>query len=263
LGKTGQSGAHPRRQTQAIKARDRYNQVYGSRNVGGYPQSIHMQFVPDIPCNQKQQNQSRQMMAKQRVFLANTKLISTTTIAGIPIAIPRIGFTLCQVLMAIKLIDFPDIGLFISIAENFVEGSYTVLFTVHKDQYDKDNSLVPLLCIILEATFGQCVWEWFTDDAKRVLTKYTWNASEERVVLIHSEDDDDGMDLDSNDDYMKSICDMLNIDEEMAEMGSILTSTSSSKKQDAQQTNTGILVASRPSVTHSTRMGVPLLKQTT
>jgi hypothetical protein len=34
----------------------------------------------------------------------------------------------------------------------------------------------------------------------------------------------------------------------MAEMGSILTSTSSSKKQDAQQTNTGILVVSRPSV---------------
>jgi hypothetical protein len=153
-------------------------------------------------------------MAKQRVFLANTKLISTITIAGSHIAILKIGFTLCQVLMAIKSIDFPGMGLFIAIDENFVEGSYTVLFTVHKDRYKEANSLVPLLCIILEAKFGQCVWEWFTDDARRVLTKYTWNASEERAVLIHPEDDNDGMDLDSDDKYMKSICDMLNIDEE-------------------------------------------------
>jgi hypothetical protein len=88
-----------------------------------------------------------------------------------------------------------------------------VLFIVHKDRYEEANSLVPLLCIILEAKFGQCVWEWFTDDAKRVLTKCTWNASEERAVLIYPEDGNDGMDLDSDDEYMKSICDMLNIDE--------------------------------------------------
>jgi hypothetical protein len=137
-----------------------------------------------------------------------------------------------------------------------------VLFIVHKDRYEEANSLVPLLCIILEAKFGQCVWEWFTDDAKRVLTKCTWNASEERAVLIYPEDGNDGMDLDSDDEYMKSICDMLNIDEGNGGNGFDFDITLSSKKQDDQQTNTGTLVASRPSVT-STRTGVPLPRETT
>jgi hypothetical protein len=116
------------RESQAIEARDIYNQVYGSRNVGGFPQGIHMRFVPDIsdsrfPVTKSTKIKAVKMMAKQRVFLANAKLISTTTIAGIHIAIPKIGFTLCQVLMAIKSIDFPGMGLFIAIDENFVEGS--------------------------------------------------------------------------------------------------------------------------------------------
>jgi hypothetical protein len=143
-----------------------------------------MRFVPDnsdsrFPVTKSTKIKAVKMMAKQRVFLASTKLINTTTIAGIHIAVPKIGFTLCQVLMAIKSIDFPNLGLFITINKNFIEGSYTVLFTVHKDRYEEANSLVPLLCISLEAKYSQCVWEWFTDDAKRVLTKYTWNASEE------------------------------------------------------------------------------------
>ena len=105
-------------------------------------------------------------------------------------------------------------GLFISIDENLTGGGYEVVFTVHKDRYDEANALVPLLCILLQAKFGSVIWEWFTDEAKRVLTKYQWDSSLDKVVLIDPDDDDEALDIDSDDDYTKAICNLMNLDEE-------------------------------------------------
>jgi hypothetical protein len=35
-------------ESQANIARDKHNQVFGSRNVGGFPQATHMRFAPDV-----------------------------------------------------------------------------------------------------------------------------------------------------------------------------------------------------------------------
>jgi hypothetical protein len=105
--------------------------------------------------------------------------------------------------------------LFIAIDENLTGGSYEVVFTVHKDRYDEANTLVPLLCLILEEKYGKKIWEWFTDDAKRVVTKYRWDKDVNKVVLIDPDDEGDGLDLDSDDEYTKAICDMMNINEEI------------------------------------------------
>lgn len=86
-----------------------------------------------------------------------------------------------------------------------------VVFTVHKDRHDEATALVPLLYIILEARFGPCIWDWFTDDAKRVLTKYKWDPDEEMVILMEPDDDDEcSMEIDSNNECTKEICNTLN-----------------------------------------------------
>jgi hypothetical protein len=69
-------------------------------------------------------------------------------------AVPEIGFSLCQILMAIKSTTDPDMGLFIAIDEVFQNGGYDVIFTAHKDRFEEANSLVPMLYILLEAKYG-------------------------------------------------------------------------------------------------------------
>jgi hypothetical protein len=205
--------------SQASQARDKYSHVYGSRNQGGVPQGIQMRFVPDIsdsrfPITKNTRLKAIKMMSKQKMFLANTKYVNTSTIAGIHIVIPKIGFSLCQVLMSIKSQDFPDLGQFISIDEKISDGAWTVIFTVHKDRHNEANALVPLLCIVLQAKYGPLIWEWFTDEAKEILTKYKWDSAQDKVVLIEPEDEFDCLDIDSDDEYMQTICNMMNVDDE-------------------------------------------------
>ena len=213
-------------ESQANLARDKYNQVFGSRNVGGYPQAVNMRFVPDIsdscfPVTLSTRVKAIKMLAKQKAFLASTKQISTNTIACLHLPNAKVGYTLCQVLMSIRSVDNPELGLFISIDDELSERGYEVTFTVHNDRFTEANSLVPLLCILLEARFSIPIHElgWFTDDAKRVVTKYMWNKDQDCVVLIHPEEEDDDLGFDSDDEYMQSICNIFNIDREKESHG--------------------------------------------
>jgi hypothetical protein len=208
-------------ESQANIARDKYNQVFGSRNVGGFPQAIHMRFIPDIsdsrfPVTLSTRVKAIKMLAKQKAFLASTKQIRTNTIAGLHILNSKVGHTLCQVLMSIRSVDYPEYTLFTSVDDHLSESEYEVIFTAHNDRFNEANSLVPLLCILLEAKFGIPIKElgWFTDDAKRVVTKYKWDYSMDCVVLIHPDDENDDLGFESDDDYMKSICNIFNIDSE-------------------------------------------------
>ena len=74
------------------------------------------------------------MMSKQKAFLDNTKVIVMSTIAGVHTVVPKIGYSLCQILMAIKSKDDSEMGLFIFIDEQDSGEVYTTLFTVHKDR---------------------------------------------------------------------------------------------------------------------------------
>ena len=90
-------------------------------------------------------------------------------------SILTVRYSICQVLlMSILSVNHPDRGLFIAIDNELLESGYEVIFTVHIDRFNEANSLVPLLYILLEANFGIPIHElgWFTDDAKRVVTKY-------------------------------------------------------------------------------------------
>ena len=203
----------------ANEARERYSKVYGSRNIGGYPQAIHARFVPDIsdlsfPVTASTRIKAIKSLAKQKAFLAHTKQIHTSTIAGLHSYHPTIKFTLCQVLMSMRSIDNPDLGLFISIDDDLSEKGYEVIFSVHLDRFNEASSLIPLLCILLQAKFGMGIDRlgWFTDDAKKVLTKYKWSPEEECVVLIHPDDEADDLGFDSDDEYMNAICNIFNID---------------------------------------------------
>ena len=197
-------------ESQANSARDKYNQVFGSRNVGGFPQAVNMRFVPDIsdsrfPVTLSTRVKAIKMLAKQKAFLASTKQNSTNTIACLHSPNSKVGYTLCQVLMSIRSVDHPDLDLFISIDDELSERGNEVIFTVHIDRFTEASSLVPLLCILLEAKFGIPIHElgWFTDDAKRVVTKYMWDKEQDCMVLIHPDKDDNDFGFDSDYEYMK------------------------------------------------------------
>ena len=101
--------------------------------------------------------------------------------------------------------------MFISIDEQDSDGAYTTLFMVHKDRYEEASGLIPLFCIIYAAKFGVSAWEWFTDDARVVLTKYRWDQGEGQVVPIVPEEDKD-LKLDSDNEYFSTMADLLNVD---------------------------------------------------
>jgi hypothetical protein len=207
-------------ESQSILARTKYNEVYGSRNKGGYPQGVQMRFVPAIddqryPVTPSMKMKTIKMMCKQKVFLTSLATISTTTIAGLHHYIPKLGYNLCQILMAMKSFKSPAMGLFISIDEEIIDQSYNVTFTSHVDRESEAKSLVPLLCLVLEAKFGYRIWEWFTNDAKKASSQWRWDADISSLVprvSTRSADQDDGMGIDSDDEYTMSMCDLHNVD---------------------------------------------------
>ena len=73
-------------ESQASAARDKHNQVFGGRNMEGFPQAIHTRFVPDVsdscfPVTSSTRVKAIKMLAKQKTLLASTKQIHTDAIA--------------------------------------------------------------------------------------------------------------------------------------------------------------------------------------
>jgi hypothetical protein len=73
-------------------------------------------------------------MYKQKFFLTSLATITTTTIADLHNFIPKLGYNLCQILMAIKSFKTPKAGIRISINKEIIDHSYMVTFTSHVDQ---------------------------------------------------------------------------------------------------------------------------------
>jgi hypothetical protein len=111
-------------------------------------------------------------------------------------------------------------GLFIAIDEKLIDGSYVVVFTVHTDRYAEASSLIPLLCIVMEAKYGPQIWDWFTDDAKPITAKYKWDPAEDKVMPLDPDEGvDEDLEMESDDEYMKSICSLLNVDDDHGGQG--------------------------------------------
>jgi hypothetical protein len=199
-------------------ARALYNAVYGSRKLGGYPHGVCMKFVPAIddrryPVTPAMRIKTIKMMSKQKVFTESLEPITTTTIAGLHLYIPKIGYTLCQILMSMKSFNNPEMGLFISIDEQILPSSYQVTFMAHKDRAVEATSLVPLLCLILEYRFGPKIWEWFTDDAKKAKLDWKWIPEESRIAPITSQvDDGDDISIESDDGFIATMIAVYGVD---------------------------------------------------
>jgi hypothetical protein len=207
-------------ESQSIIACTKCNEVYGSRNKGGYPQGVQIRFMPVIkdqryPVTPSMKMKTIKMMCKQKMFLTSLATISTTTIAGLHHYIPKLGFNLCQILMAMKSCRSPETGLFIYIDEEIIDQSYNVTFTSHVDRESVAKCLVPLLCLVLEAKFGYRILGWFTNDAKKASSQWRWDSEQSSLVALISTlslDQDDGMGIDSDDEYTMSMCDLHNVD---------------------------------------------------
>jgi hypothetical protein len=122
------------------------------------------------------------------------------------------GYSLCQTLLAIRSADNAEIGLFILIDEKQIDGSCTTIFAAHNDRYEEACGLIPLFCITFEVKFGVVAREWFAEESKVIHLKYKWDNLEGQVAPLAPEDDEEGFDLDSDDEFFAAISDLLNID---------------------------------------------------
>jgi hypothetical protein len=199
------------------KARQAYNQVYGSGNTGGYPGGQMLCFIPDIsdpryPASMQTRSKVIRMMSKQKHLLESTVAIPTSTIAGLHVFDEEIGMTLCQILMSLRLGDAQDVPMFLSVEER-QWGASSVVFSVKRDRLHEANSVIPLLCVIIEAKFGTRSKQWFTEDARITSEGFYWDNSTQQ--LKQSEDaatvDDDEFSIDSNDSYVATLTAALNI----------------------------------------------------
>ena len=179
-----------------------------------------MRFVPAIddarfPVSASMQMKTIKMMGKQKIFLSRLQTETTTTIAGLHVHLPEIGYNLCQILMAMKSFKSPEMGLFISVDEKVLKYGYEVLFTSHIDRATEAKAIIPLLCLILEARFGDSIWNWFTNEAKEVSSQWAWDDDLSSLVpriATMPLDEDDGMSLGSDDEYTQTMCDLFNVD---------------------------------------------------
>jgi hypothetical protein len=152
------------------------------------------------------------MMSKQKVFTESLEAIHTTTIVGLHLYIPQIGYTFCQILMSMKSFNDPNMGLFISINKHILAASYMVTFMAHRDRAVEAASLVPLLCLVLEHRFGPLIWEWFTDDAKKAKLDWKWVAEVSRIAPLISQIEDDDMSLESDDGFTATMIAVYGVD---------------------------------------------------
>jgi hypothetical protein len=164
---------------QTPAGRRAFNAVFGSRNTTGYPHQRIMRFVPNIADNRFPTTQGRvrdvvKMVGKQKKIMNEASGSHTDTIGGLHYHVPQIGYTLGQILMSMRSANDPATQLFMAVDKR-MWGTYAVMFTVHKDRKAEANSLIPLLNLVMEATFGARIWEWFTDTAKDASQGYMYD----------------------------------------------------------------------------------------
>jgi hypothetical protein len=212
-------------------ARRLYNRVFGSSNAGGYPMGQVLRFVPDISdprhlASMQTRAKVIRMMSKQKHLLASSVNIPTSTIAGLHVYNEEVGHTLCEILMNLRLGEDLDIPLFLSVEERlWGAAGYQVIFTVRKDRINEANSVIPLLCVIIEAKFGASSRQWFTEEARLTSEGFYWDEAEQQVKQLEdpTNADDDDFSIASNDSYVANLTAVLNLgDLKDIEGGSVL-----------------------------------------
>ena len=108
--------------TKTSEGRKCYNEVFGSKNSGGYPSGQVLRFIPEIsdpqyPVSPAMRAKVIKMMSKENSFLNSVVTIPTTTITGLHVYNDDIGHSLCQILMGLQIGADKDAPLFLSVEE--------------------------------------------------------------------------------------------------------------------------------------------------
>jgi hypothetical protein len=96
-----------------------YGRCYGgrNRNLGNVPDKQLFKSIPEcsdpkFPISVTHRSAVIRMMSKQKHLLLSTVVIPTSTIAGLHVFLEEVGFTLCHLLMCLRLGDDNHIPLF-------------------------------------------------------------------------------------------------------------------------------------------------------
>ena len=87
--------------------------------------------------------------------------------------------SLRQVTLGIKTRANWQWPLFLSVDFDDYRGDITALF--HKDNSEEASTLLDYLPLILEARYGEQVWNWFTPETRGDMQPYQWNAAKQCV----------------------------------------------------------------------------------
>jgi hypothetical protein len=114
--------------------------------------------------------------------------------------------------MSMRSANNPETQLFMAVDER-MWGKYAVTFTVHKDRKAEANSLIPLLNVVMEAKFGQRIWEWFTDTAKDASQGYMYDTETGRLKHTDEaeEDDESSIESEADNEFVQELSETLNI----------------------------------------------------
>jgi hypothetical protein len=191
-----------------------YNLTFGgSTNSTGYPLGQVLWFLPDIsdpcyPASMQTRAKVIRMMSKQKHLLTSTTFILTSTIAGLHVYYEDVGYTLCEILMGLRIGEDKAIPIFLSVAERLWGAGSNVVFSVKNDRLNEANTIIPLLCVVIEAKFGPGSHQWFTEDARLTSEGFYWD--EQAQLLKQTADmsaaaDDDDFSLASDDSYVANL----------------------------------------------------------
>jgi len=173
-----------------------------------------MKFFPNTADNRFPTTPGRmrdmiKMVAKQQRILDKDSFILTNTLVGLHYCVPEIGFSLCQILMAMRSYTDPKKQLFMAVDER--RGNIpSLIFTVHIERYAEANSIIPVLWVILNAEFGPKAWDWFTDLALQTSQGYAYdvhtghltNIAEVEAEAAEDDDPSDSSSIDSEDNQL-------------------------------------------------------------
>jgi hypothetical protein len=118
-------------------ARRAYNLTFGGSNYTGYPLGQVLRFVPDIsdpryPASMQTRTKVIRMMSKQKHLLTSTASILTSTIVGLHVHYEGVGYTLCEILMGLRIGEDKAIPIFLSVTERLWDAGGNVVFSVKK-----------------------------------------------------------------------------------------------------------------------------------
>jgi hypothetical protein len=153
------------------------NDIYGSRNDSGYPLGKKMVFVPNIhdtrfPKTSKETYRYNKAIDQQRIFSNTVEIESMNGVLGLDYVLKKAQISLRQIIMA-TCSQGRFSRLFLSVDDSFI--AFQIKFAFRREDSIEAKEFISAMPLILEASYGREIWQWFDSEAREQLHGYQWS----------------------------------------------------------------------------------------